>query len=99
MSYAIICDARKGESLGIDTLAMVDRSKCQREFWTTDESHLVMRFFSKKVAAKVCARLQHNDPRVVEFSVALGVIQRQKNSIDEAKADNAMGFDHLLSRG
>jgi hypothetical protein len=80
-AYAIICDARGGQELGIDTLAMVDRSKTTAEFWTSDKTHLIMRFLSPKVATKVADRLRHNRPRVVEYDFARGVIERQNSAI------------------
>lgn len=80
-AYAIVCDARHGRSLGIDTLAMVDRSKTESEFWTSDKPHLIMRFLSPKVATKVASRFVFNNPRVVEYEFARDIIERQNMSV------------------
>ena len=84
MTYAIICDARRGAEMGIDTLAMTDRSKAHGDYWTSDDARLIMRFRNPVTARKVAERLRHNVPRVVEYAYALGIIERQKASIDKA---------------
>lgn len=44
MSYAIICEAQVGESLGIDHLGLVDRKKSKKKWWTSDNPNLLMEF-------------------------------------------------------
>jgi len=87
-TYAIICDARKGAELGIDTLALTDRTKAHGDFWTSDDVRLVMRFFNPTVAAKIAGRLRHNNPRVVEYEVARKVIEGQADSIEALATKN-----------
>ena len=98
-TYAIVCDARRGQELGIDTLAMIDRSKTTKDFWTSNAPHLIMCFFNPRVAGKVASRLRHNNPRVVEYAFARRVIERQKDSIDEVESENEAGYDYLLDKG
>ena len=38
MAYAILCDARKGSSLGVEKIALVDRKKTKSQWWTSDQS-------------------------------------------------------------
>ncbi len=93
--YAIICDARRGASLGISVLAMVDRSKVRDRWWTSNEPHDAMRFRSKAAAERVAGRLEQNNARVVPFDYAEALLTDQAETIDERKAMEAqeLGLD------
>ncbi len=95
MSYAIICDARKGHELDIETLAYVDRSKTKKMWWTSDTEYLIMEFMKKSAAEHSCNKLRKNDPRVVSYKTATKLINEQSNHIIhmEANAASVEGWD------
>lgn len=93
--FAIICDARAGESLGISTLALVDREKSNRLWWTSDSPHLAICYREKTAADFACRRLRKNRPRVVPFEAAARILNEQSDDImhREALNDIDMGWD------
>ncbi len=95
MNYAIVCDARQGWKMGIDTLALVDRSKTKKRWWTSDSSHLIMQFIKEAAAQYSAKRLMRNNARVVPYSEAVLIIEEQDKSImhHEADADSCLGWD------
>ena len=82
MGFAIICDARKGGSLGITTLALVDRSKTKRLWWTTDDSNIILNYRKKSAAEFAVSRLRRNNARIVSFNEAVSIIQDQESTIE-----------------
>ena len=81
MPYSILCDARKGENLGIDYLGLVDRKITKRTWWTSDDANLLLRYHSKSAADFVARRLRLNNARVVSSKYAVSVIDRQRRRI------------------
>lgn len=95
MTFGIICNARKGESLGIGVLALVDRSKSKRRWWTSDEPGIALQYGSLGAARFACRRLTRNEPRVVPFSEVVRLLREQAREIEmtEAMADCEQGWD------
>ncbi|KKN73984.1 hypothetical protein LCGC14_0395500 [marine sediment metagenome] len=95
MSYAIICDARKGGKLGIETLALVDRSLTKKVWWTSDAEYLIMQFLKKSAVIYSCSKLHRNNARVVSYNTAVSLIKSQDNEIThlEALASSEVGWD------
>lgn len=93
--YAIVCDARAGASLGVSSLALVDRSKAKHLWWTSDDPTIALRYDSEAAAQFAMRRLRHNRPRVVPFAKAAAMLQRQAASIDHeaSLAESEMGWD------
>ena len=99
MNYSIICDARKGNNLGINKLALVDRSKTKKIWWTSDSSSLIMKFRLRSAAEYSLKRLFRNNPRIVEHDAAVRIINEQENDIEHNEAENEAGFDYLCECG
>ena len=93
MSYAIICDARQGWKLGIRTLALVDRSKTKRRWWTSDSTNLIMEFIKESAAEYSSRRLRRNNARVVNYETAVNIINEQDCDIMHHEADSELGWD------
>ena len=95
MSYAIICDARKGRNLDIEVLAYIDRTKTKRSWWTSDAHYLIMKFRKRSAADYSCNKLRKNDPRVINYKTAVKLINEQDNHIThmEANAASVEGWD------
>lgn len=95
MGYAIICDARKGSGLGINTLALVDRALTKSTWWTSDNPSLILNYQSKSAALYARKRLKMNQPMVVTFESAVKIIRDQMNEIthQEAMASTEDGWD------
>ncbi len=85
--YGIICNARKGSSLGIDVLALVDRSRSKRFWWTSDNANIAMCYRKKEAADFAAGRLKKNGARVVPFSEVQRVLSRQVTRIREAERE------------
>jgi len=51
--FAIICEARKGHRQGIEFLALVDRSKTTKRWWTSDDSSLILQINDVAAADRV----------------------------------------------
>lgn len=93
--FAIICDARAGHKLGIEVLALVDRSKSRRYWWTSDEPGIAIRYRSEHAAGFAAKRLRRNNARVVPFSKAARMLREQSNSISFHEAE--MDFHEAMS--
>ena len=91
MSYAIICNARKGRELGITTLAYVDRSMTVKRWWTSDNKHIVMRFFKKAAAESHCGKLLKNNARIEDYDEAVKQISLQKFVINNCNTRHDEG--------
>lgn len=87
MSYAIICDARKGSGLGVKYLALIDRARSTRLWWTSDNPNIAICYKKKCAAEFAASRLRHNNARVVPFSQAQSILHSQMLSIREAEDD------------
>lgn len=85
--FAIIQDARAGQSLGIDILALVDRSKSNRYWWTSDDESIAICYRSEAAARFAAGRLRQNNARVVPFDVAVKLLLRQSGAIIKAEVD------------
>ena len=95
MSYAIICDARQGWKHGINTLALVDRTKTKRRWWTSDDVNEIMRFNKKSAAEFSCKKLFMNNCRIVDYGSAYKIINQQDSNIIDSfsTADMELGWD------
>ncbi len=94
MTYAIICDANQGQEFGINKLALVDRTKNKRLWWTSDNSSIIMNFKKKELAEAVLKRLHHNNPQIVSFQIALNMINNQSEQLmAESSDDYELGWD------
>lgn len=93
--FAIICDARAGESLGIDVLALVDRAKSRRRWWTSDDASIALAYEKRTAADFAARRLRRNNVHVVPFSVAARQLNRQASAIDHHEAMTSLeeGWD------
>lgn len=96
MGFAIICDARAGESLGIHTLALVDRSKTRLLWWTSDDWSIAINYRKREAAEFAASRLKKNRACVVPFEQAMRTLQAQAKAIREAEDDD---WGHLLDSG
>jgi hypothetical protein len=95
MGWAILCTARRGRDIGIDKLALVDRSKSRRWWWTSDDSSLILNYRLKTAADFACRRLTRNATEVVSYVDAVRIIDSQDNDIimHEANVEAEMGWD------
>jgi hypothetical protein len=102
MSYAIICNARKGENMGIDVLALVDRAKSKQFWWTSDHASLILNYLSRDAAEYCVKRLKKNNARIVAYESAVKLISRQNGLVieatnaindDRARSDAELGWD------
>lgn len=92
MTYAIIKRAYKGRRLGISTLALVDRAKSKKLWWTSDNPHIILDYKSKDAALFAAGRLRFGEVKVVHFSDAVALILDQIKSIDKER-DYSSAFD------
>lgn len=90
MKYTIVCDAKRGKELGISILALVDRSKVNDMWWTSDQPNLILFYHNKSAANFAMSRIQHRDwcPevgnfRIVPLNKAKQIIQDQRDAIHE----------------
>lgn len=81
MGYAIVCDARKGAALQITTLALVDRKKSKKFWWTSDSPELALNYKKFSAAQFAARRLKKNRVRVVDFQDACKILEEQADSI------------------
>ncbi|KKK52914.1 hypothetical protein LCGC14_3100120 [marine sediment metagenome] len=95
MNYAIICDARQGWKHGINVLALVNRGKTKKLWWTSDDTGIIMKFIKKSAADLSCKKLFMNNCRVVDYRTAYNRISKQDNDITDsfATADMELGWD------
>lgn len=81
MAFAVVCDARKGATRGVQQLVLCDQKICPGIFWTSDDSRKVMRFRNRSVAEDTCRRFKHNKCQVVSYEEALSILARQSDAI------------------
>lgn len=95
MSYSIICDARKGRAIGVETLALVNRAACKSRWWTSDSPSIMMRFRSRSAAEYSLRGLRKNNPRIVPSDYAEGVLREQsiQKDIAAGNAASEQGWD------
>lgn len=95
MSWAIVCDARKGRKLGIGVLALVDRRVTKKYWWTSDSPFHIMQFYKKAAAERQCRKLTRNNAEVVSYNDAVRWIREQSREIDHQYAmdDTEQGWD------
>jgi len=91
--YAIICDARKGKNLGIETLALVDRGKSKKLWWTSDQTDLILGYRKKSAAEFALSRLHLNNPRIVSLDEAERIIQEQRDDILDKECVGSQEWD------
>lgn len=85
--FGIICNARKGRSLGIDVLALVDRTRNKNRWWTSDNPNIAICYTSEPAALFAASRLRKNNVRVVPFSRLKSLLSSQVEAIEEAERD------------
>ena len=83
--YGIICRARAGK--GITRLALVDRTKTRRLWWTSDDPAIAICYESKSAAEFACSRLKKNSPRVVAFDEVCRMLHGQADTRRELEAE------------
>lgn len=93
--YAVICDARMGESLGIETLALVDRTRTKSLWWTSDDWRIAICYRDKRAADFAAKRLRRNRARVIRFCDAAEILAEQSERISNADAmrEHEQGWD------
>lgn len=91
--FAIICDAQKGQDLGIEILALVDRKFTGGRWWTSDEPGIILKFHKKSAAEYVLGCLEKNNPRIIDYKEAWELIDEQRDRINEASTENEVGWD------
>ena len=93
--WCVIRDAYKGDSLGIGILALIDRSKTTKSWWTSDDVSLMMIFKNKSSADIQAKKLRIGNPRVISFNTAKQIISEQRSSIksieNEQYIENSCG--------
>lgn len=83
MGWGILRKARKGQSLGIKVIAMVDRSKCRSQWWTSNEPDLIMDFHYQAAAEKRASGIPN--ARVADIDHVRQRIREQAEAIEEAE--------------
>lgn len=93
--FAVICDARAGERLGIGILVLVDRAKTKARWWTSDDASIAIRYEKADAAKFAAKRLRFNGARVVDFAGAAKALREQAAEIlcVEALAEGEQGWD------
>lgn len=86
--YAVICDARHGESYAVHKLALVDRTKERNLWWTSDDPTIVLKYVKHHAAAYAIKRLKFNNPRIVTYEEAIQIISDQQQAILEQVLKN-----------
>lgn len=81
MAFAVICNARKGATRGVNHLVLCDQKISPGVFWTSDDVKKVMRFRNLSVAEGTCRRFKHNECRVVAYGEAMSILSRQLEAI------------------
>lgn len=88
-TYAIICDAKNGNSKGFVILALSDKAKavCDRNnkmiWWIADNPDVIMRYRKSDIAEQHCNKFKYNNPRVVFFDDAYAMIEAQRKGLQE----------------
>lgn len=95
MAYAILCDARKGSSLGVEKIALVDRKKTKSQWWTSDQSQLILNYRKRSAADFACKRLKRNNPEVISYERAVKVVENQAKEIllTQAERESEEGWE------
>lgn len=99
MTYAIVCDARRGRHIGLTTLALVDRNKTKEQWWTSHESHLILRLWDRQAAENRINKLSIGNPRIVMFEEAVKIIEDQETMIMQHEAEESAGEEYLNNQG
>ena len=86
--FAILCDAREGRDMGIRVLALVDRSKERRLWWTSDNPSIVRTYDSREEAQEACDKLGRNNPRVVSLDKMKRKLIDQTREIAQAEREH-----------
>lgn len=95
---AIICDARKGNE-NFDYLALVDRSKSKKSWWTSDESLIIKNFSSINEANSALCKINFNNPKIVKYEDAERIIKNQSNRYDNYLEECEDGLSYLSECG
>jgi hypothetical protein len=79
--YAIICKARSGKDKGVRILALVDRKKTRRLWWTSDNIAHIQTFDTLHEAETRAGRLTQNSVRVLPYEKVCNKIRAQNQRI------------------
>ncbi len=79
--YGIVCDSRKGRAIGIRELALVDRARSTRLWWTSDNANIAICYEKKSAAEFAAGRLKKNNARVVPFVRVQEMLRQQYDRI------------------
>lgn len=88
-TYAIICDAKTGNSKGLVILALTDKAKAPADrhnkmiWWIADNPDVIMRYRSSETAEQHCSKFKYNNPRVVFFDDAYAMIEMQRKGLEK----------------
>lgn len=79
--YCVICEAQKGEKIGVEVLFLVDRSLEKKLFWTSDRPGVIKRFKTEEAALQAVKKLKFNSPEVVLENDALLLMEEQEERL------------------
>lgn len=79
--YGIICDARKSGGMPVSTLALVDRARSTRLWWTSDNANIAICYEKRSAADFAVSRLKKNRARVVPFVRVQQILSDQADRI------------------
>jgi len=86
--FGIVCNARKGHGLGIRYLALVDRKRSKRLWWTSDNANIALCYRKRNAAEFAASRLNKNSARVVSFTHVQKILREQAESIAGVENDS-----------
>lgn len=79
--WTVVCDARKGNEMGIGHLVLVDQERDYTLWWTSDDPTIVMSYPSKALAEHACLKFRHNNPRVLTVEAAMQLLAHQNRNV------------------
>lgn len=91
--YCIVCNARKGKTMGVRILGLVDRAKTKQLWWTSDNPSLLIKYKCREAAVYAASRLKFNKALVVSADYAVQHLNAQSKLIAEAEQER----DHLAA--
>lgn len=80
-SWCIVSDARSGAGLGIRSVVLVDRTKEQNMWWTSDDDTVVMVYRELEAAERSLQRFKHNNPRLMHAPTARRMLRSQREAM------------------
>jgi len=74
-------------------LALVDRSKTTKRWWTSDDSSLILQINDVAAADRIAFSYKYNSPEVVSFEEAERLIDLQADMLAEEEAQADLSWD------